>query len=106
MTATRALSLGLVLASMLVGWKSFVPHDATQEADQVGNMAAFVQASAALEAYRSQAGSFDGAELSPTSPVKIVWSSDTGYCLQSGTAHELGPGGLPQPGACPPQGDA
>ncbi|HET7043468.1 MAG TPA: hypothetical protein VFI37_01355 [Gaiellaceae bacterium] len=103
MTARRAFSLGLVLASLLVGGRSLLPHAAGDEAGEVAAVAAFLPASAALEA-RARTGSYVGAELPPASPVRIVWAGDTGYCLQDGDLYELGPGGVPQQGACPVEG--
>ena len=101
LTGRRAFSLGLVLASLAVGgWQGMIPHVGSQQTGQIATESAFLQATSALEAFHNQAGSYAGAELAPTSPVQLAWSDDTSYCLQGGGLHELGPGGLPQQGAC------
>lgn len=99
--------IGMTLASVAVGgWKSLIPGlDFAQASNGGGNPIAeassFAQAAGALAAYEGTAGTYAGTELAPTMPVRIVWESDTGYCLQSATLFMVGPVGVPQPGVCP-----
>jgi hypothetical protein len=106
----RWFAVGMTIAAVAVGgWKQLIPGLDFASASGNGQAAetqlqaasAFVQASAALETYHATAGSYDGAELSPTSPVKLAWTADASYCLQGGGLYEIGPAGVPQPGACP-----
>lgn len=102
MTARRALTLGILLASLLVGGRQgLLPHVGAEKTGAIATASAFVQAAAALETFHRQAGSFAGAELGPALPVQIAWAGETSYCLQGGGLYEIGPGGVPQAGACP-----
>ena len=60
----------------------------------------FSQAVPALQAYFDEHETYVGATLPPGSEVALAAASTTGYCLQSGDEHEVGPGGGPQPGPC------
>jgi hypothetical protein len=98
----------MTLASVLVGgWKSLIPGldlapaHGHSGASPFAEVTAFTQAAAALATYQATAGSYVGAQLSPTSPVQLAWSSDSQYCLQSTDLHLVGPVGAPQPGLCP-----
>ena len=107
--------IGMTLACLAIGgWKSMIPgldfgSSGTPSASSAVNdlelTAAFTAAGSALNTFYSTAGSYIGAELSPTSPVQLAWTGDASYCLQGGTGanelHEMGPGGVPEPGACP-----
>lgn len=111
MTARRWFTIGLTLAAVAVGgWKNAIPgldfaSSSRGGTNPVAIAAAFSQAAPALAAYYSTAGSYSGAELSPTSPVQLAWTTEASYCLQGGSGadalHEIGPTGLPQPGLCP-----
>lgn len=111
MNSRRWFAVGMTIAAVAVGgWKSLIPGLDFASASGQGQAAeaqleavnAFTQAAASLETYHATAGSYSGAELSPTSPVQIVWTADASYCLQGGGLYEIGPAGVPQPGACPP----
>ena len=54
----------------------------------------------ALQAFYDENQTYVGATLPAGSGVTLVRAGSTSYCLQSGTEHEDGPGGAPQPGPC------
>ncbi len=60
----------------------------------------FRSADSVLQAWFAEHGTYAGATLPPGTGVVLVRADAGGYCLQDGTAHELGPNGQPQPGAC------
>ena len=60
----------------------------------------FSQAVPALQAYFDEHQTYVGATVPPGSEVVLAAATTTGYCLQSGDQHEVGPGGTPQPGPC------
>ena len=60
----------------------------------------FNQAVPALQAFYDRNHTYAGATLPPGSGVVLVRADATSYCLQSGSEHEDGPGGTPQPGPC------
>ena len=60
----------------------------------------FQGADTAMQAFFAQSGTYAGATLPPGSGVVLVRADATSYCLQSGSEHENGPGGQPQPGGC------
>ena len=60
----------------------------------------FGQADTAMQAFFAQSGTYAGATLPAGTGVVLVRADATSYCLQSGTEHENGPGGVPQPGGC------
>lgn len=106
----------MTIAAVAVGgWKQLIPGlDLASGAGASGGgvaselqlVPAFAQAAGALNAYEAAAGSYSGAQLSPTSLVRLVWTGDESYCLQGGSGagamFEVGPGGIPRPGSCPP----
>ena len=53
-----------------------------------------------LQASFDENHTYVGATLPPGSEVTLVTVDTTSYCLQSGDEHEVGPGGMPQPGPC------
>lgn len=110
MNSRRWFAVGMTIAAVAVGgWKQLIPGldfasasgKGQAAATQLQAASAFVQAAGALETYHATAGSYDGAELSPTSPVQLAWTADASYCLQGGGLYEIGPAGVPQPGSCP-----
>lgn len=111
MTARRWFTIGLTLAAVAVGgWKNAIPgldfaSSSRDGTNPVAIASAFSQAGPALAAYYSTAGTYSGAELAPTSPVQLVWTTEVSYCLQggdgAGALHMIGPTGLPQSGPCP-----
>ena len=60
----------------------------------------FSQVVPGLQAYFDQNHTYVGATVPPGSNVTLVTADATSYCLQSGSEHEVGPGGQPQPGSC------
>lgn len=110
-TARRWFALGMTIAAVAVGgWKQLIPgldfaSSSSGGTNPIAIASGFSQAMPALNAYYSTAGTYDGAELSPTSPVQLVWATESSYCLQGGSGadelHEVGPAGAPTPGACP-----
>ena len=100
------LSIGMTIAAVAVGgWKGLVPGLDLAQASRDGSnpvaeSASFVQAASALAAYQATAGTYEGAELAPTMPVRIAWATDAQYCLEGAGLHMLGPVGVPQPGSC------
>jgi hypothetical protein len=60
----------------------------------------FSQAVPALQLYYGQYGTYAGATLPPGTGAVLVRADAMSYCLQSGTEHEDGPNGQPQPGPC------
>jgi hypothetical protein len=106
MSARSTLFLAVTLVALaLGGWRSTVTGlgivKAPARGADISAAAAFDQAGRALAAYHQTAGTYAGAELSPTSPVRIIWASTVSYCLEGGGVHVVGPGGTPQPGGCP-----
>lgn len=107
MSSRSYLMIGMTLASVAVGgWKSMIPgldfaQASSNGTNPVAEASSFAQAAGALAAYQGTAGTYAGAELAPTMPVRIVWATDTGFCLQSASLFMVGPVGVPQPGACP-----
>ena len=116
MTVTRVFGLLLVLVAIAVGVYLYAAQTrdegpgasavTTVESQAESAVAAtnFAGVTAALQAWFVQNGTYAGATLPPGSGVVLVRGDASGYCLQTaaGTAvaHEVGPGGRPQPGAC------
>jgi hypothetical protein len=75
-------------------------QQAISQANAVAAGSDFNQAVPALQAFYDQNHTYAGATLSPGSGVVLVRADATSYCLQSGSEHEDGPGGQPQPGTC------
>lgn len=110
----KALSLGFLLAALLVGgWKAVIPSLDTggaspsayvaQAASAIGD-ASLTAAAVSVEIYRSAAGTYSGAILTVPG-VTLAWANDTSYCLQAGAGadarHLQGPQGAATPGPCP-----
>ena len=70
------------------------------QAQSAGAGVDFNQVVPTLQAYFDENQTYVGATLPPGSGVTLVSADATSYCLQSGTEHEVGPGGTPQPGSC------
>jgi len=70
------------------------------QAQSAGAGVDFNQVLPALQAYFDEHQTYVGATLPPGSQVTLVSADATSYCLQSGNAHEVSPGGTPQPGPC------
>ena len=108
MSGRTYLAVGMTIAAVAVGgWRSAIPGlDFAQAAhggeNPIAAAAAFTQAAAGLARYEATAETYSGAELSPTSGVRLVWAGDTSYCLEGTSLHLVGPTGVPQPGPCPP----
>ncbi len=108
----RVLGIPAVLVVALVGIylyaqdarsngpTSAAGRQAITQANSVAAGTDFSQADTALQAFYDENGTYAGATLPPGSGVVLVRGDATSYCLQSGTEHETGPGGQPQPGAC------
>lgn len=107
----RVLGIPALLIAVLVGVylsmqdaKSSAPtaadRQAISQAQSVGAAADFGQVVPVLQAYFDQNQTYAGATLPPGSGVVLVTADASSYCLQSGSEHEDGPGGQPQPGPC------
>lgn len=60
----------------------------------------FAQVVPALQGYFDLHHTYAGATLPDGSEVILARADATSYCLQSGSEHEVGPGGTSQPGPC------
>ena len=110
--STRAFfALGLVLASLILGWRMLLPgsnHAADDVAAGVTALldtvtrAQFTGAQATLETQRRITGSYAGAVVAP--PLRLARADAASYCVELRRGEALvalvGPGGSPQPGAC------
>jgi hypothetical protein len=109
---TRALVMPLLLIGLAVGGFLFV-RDAqtsgpTSSVAQQAETAAQVDVASTnfdgvlpvLQAWYAENATYAGAALPPGSGVVLVRADATSYCLQSGTEHLDGPGGVAQPGPC------
>ena len=113
---TRTLGLPLLLVSLIIGAYLFVQQSksngptspaVTQDIAQANSAVAgtnFQAASASLQAWLAEHGTYAGATLDPSLSVQLVRGDATSYCLQmtnqTVVEHENGPGGQPQPGSC------
>jgi hypothetical protein len=113
---TRTVGLPLLLISLVIGAYLFAQQSKTEgptspaitQDEAAANSAVagtnFQAATASLQAWLAEHGTYAGATLDPSLTVQLVQADATSYCLQSnvGTAveHEIGPGGQPQPGSC------
>jgi hypothetical protein len=113
---TRTLGLPLLLISLVIGAYLFAQQSKsegptspviTQDIAQANSAVAgtnFQAATASLQAWLAEHGTYVGATLDPSLPVQLAQAGATSYCLQSNTGtaaeHEVGPGGQPQPGSC------
>ena len=97
-----AVAVGLYLVSQDAKSSAPTPADqqAISQAQSVGAAADFGQVVPGLQAYFDQNHTYVGATLPPGSGVVLAQADATSYCLQTGTEHEVGPGGTPQPGPC------
>ncbi|HKU58079.1 MAG TPA: hypothetical protein VJP39_00625 [Gaiellaceae bacterium] len=108
----RSLVLPLLLISLAVGGFLFV-RDArtsgpTSTVAQQAETQAQVDVAATnfdgvvpvLQAWYAENATYAGATLPPGSGVVLVRADATSFCLQSGTEHLVGPGGVAQPGPC------
>ena len=75
-------------------------QQAVTQADSTAAGLDFNQVVPGLQAYFDQNQTYVGATLPAGSGVVLASADATSYCLQDGNAHELGPGGTPQPGPC------
>jgi hypothetical protein len=107
-----ALGIPLLLVTVFIGLY-LMSQDAKQnvQTDSAGQQAIsqahaatagldFSQAVPALQAYFDEHQTYVGASIPPGAAVVLAAATATSYCLQSGTEHEVGPGGSPQPGPC------
>jgi hypothetical protein len=97
------LVLGLYLTSKDLqqnGPTSPAGQQAISQANSATAGLDFNQAVPALQAYFDENHTYVGATLPPGSEVALAAATTTAYCLQSGSEHEDGPGGTPQPGPC------
>ena len=109
---TRSLALPFLIISLAVGGFLFVKQTqtvgptssvATQAETQASGEAAatnFAAAEPVLQAWFADHSSYVGVVLPPAFGITVVRADATSFCLQSGTEHEAGPGGVPQPGTC------
>ena len=107
-----ALGIPLLLVAVFIGMylmskdaqqnaqTSTAGQQAISQANAVAAGSDFNQAVPALQAYFDENHTYVGATLPPGSEVTLAAATTTGYCLQSGSEHEKGPGGTPQPGPC------
>ena len=113
---SRTVGLPLLLVSLAIGGYLFVAQSKTsgptspavqQDIQQANSAVAgtnFQAASASLQAWLAEHGTYAGATLDPSLTVQLVYAGATSYCLQSNVGteveHEIGPGGQVQPGSC------
>ena len=109
---TRGLALPLLLISLAVGAFLFVQN--TQTSGPTSSVAQQAETQAqvdvaatnfdgvvpVLQAWYAENATYAGATLPPGSGVVLVRADTSSYCLQSGTEHLDGPGGVVQPGPC------
>ena len=107
----RVLAIPFLLIAVFVGvylsmqGQSSSPNSTSEqqavtEADSTAAGLDFNQVVPGLQAYFDQNQTYVGATLPAGSGVVLASADATSYCLQDGNAHELGPGGTPQPGPC------
>jgi hypothetical protein len=75
-------------------------QQAITQAQSAVAAANFGQADAAMQAFYAQYGTYAGATLPVGTGVVLARADATGYCLQAGDEHEVGPGGQAAPGGC------
>ena len=109
---SRSLGFPLLIISLAIGGFLFVRQSktvgptssvATQAETQAANDAAatdFAAAAPVLQAWFADNGTYAGVTLPPVYAITVVRADTTSFCLQSATEHEVGPGGVPQPGPC------
>jgi len=108
----RSLGFPILIISLAIGGFLFVQQSktvgptssvATQAETQAANDVAatnFAAAAPVLQAWFSDNSTYAGVTLPPVYGITVVRAGATSFCLQSGTEHEVGPGGQPQPGPC------
>jgi hypothetical protein len=96
------VSVGLYLATQDAKSSAPTPGDrqAISQAQSVGAEADFGQVTPVLQAYFDENQTYVGATLPPGSGLTLAVAGTSSYCLQTGSEHEVGPGGTPQPGPC------
>lgn len=95
--------IGLYLVSQDAkseGTTSTAGQQAITEAQSAAAGLDFNQVVPGLQAYFDENHTYAGASLPAGSDVVLVAANTTSYCLQSGSEHEVGPGGTPQSGPC------
>jgi hypothetical protein len=109
---TRTLLLPVVLVSLAIGGFLFARQAqsngptapaVTQAESQAAAATAATNFSGALpvlQAWFADHGTYAGVSLPPAFGVAVVRADATSYCLQAGTSHLAGPGGVAQPGPC------
>jgi hypothetical protein len=109
---TRSLAMPLLLIALAVGGFLFVrdtqtsgptspvAQQAVTEAQVDAASTNFDGVLPVLQAWYAENATYSGAALPPGSGVDLVRADATSYCLQSGTEHLDGPGGVAQPGPC------
>jgi len=109
---SRSLGLPVLILSLAIGGFLFVKQSqtagptssvGTQAETQAAAAAAatdFAAAQPVLQAWYADNGTYAGVTLPPVYGITVVRAAATSYCLQSGTEHEAGPAGQPQPGPC------
>ena len=111
MSARAFFALGLVLASLVVGWRTLLPASNDASDDVAAGVTALLDtvtraqitgAQATLEMQRRMTGSYAGAAVAP--PLRLVRADEVAYCVELSRGDVVvalvGPGGAPQPGAC------
>ena len=89
-----------VKQSQTAGPTSSVATQAETQAAAAAAATDFAAAQPVLQAWYSDNGTYAGVSLPPVYGITVVRADATSYCLQSGTEHEAGPTGQPQPGPC------
>ena len=111
MSARAFVTVALVLAAVVVGWRVFLPASDKASEQVVQNVTAaldtvaraqFTGAQATLETQHRMTGAYTGAVVA--APIRLARVDATSYCLElvrgAQVAHLAGPGGAPAPGPC------
>ncbi len=89
-----------VKQSQTAGPTSSVGTQAETQAAAAAAATDFAAAQPVLQAWYADNGTYAGVTLPPVYGITVVRAAATSYCLQSGTEHEAGAAGQPQPGPC------
>ena len=89
-----------VKQSQTAGPTSSVGTQAETQAAAAAAATDFAAAQPVLQAWYADNGTYAGVTLPPVYGMTVVRADATSYCLQTGTEHEAGPAGQPQPGPC------
>ncbi len=89
-----------VKQSQTAGPTSSVATQAETQAAAAAAATDFAAAQPVLQAWYADNGTYAGVTLPPVYGMTVVRADATSYCLQTGTEHEAGPAGQPQPGPC------